>query len=259
MGLAKEQLIYGREPHEFKHPYGFDQPLESWAELVVANGFFDRAGITLLVRRLQEHQLRPAQARAGEGRSRGDLPPASRRGLDEAAREGGRRGAREAAARRRLDVPDDDRVVRPARRSQASQRPARVPAEGHDQRSSCARRGCRQRCRCASRSASKVPAHYDAGSSEVRARLSVPVLSTTPSRSTGSSMTGRSRGKKCSQRWKARGPMNEAYVGSGAAQPLRHEAAAGGGGMTRAVELCQAPGDARGPTRPRRSGPRSSR
>src|SRR5688572_13186322 len=48
MGLNKEQLIYGREPQEFKHPYGFDQPLESWAELVTANGFFDRAGITLL-------------------------------------------------------------------------------------------------------------------------------------------------------------------------------------------------------------------
>ena len=48
MGHDKEQLIYGREPHEFKHPYGFDQPLESWAELVCANGFFDRAGITLL-------------------------------------------------------------------------------------------------------------------------------------------------------------------------------------------------------------------
>lgn len=48
MGLDKEELIYGRAPHEFKHPYGFDQPLESWAELVTANGFFDRAGITLL-------------------------------------------------------------------------------------------------------------------------------------------------------------------------------------------------------------------
>ncbi|MBI4545861.1 MAG: phenylacetate-CoA oxygenase subunit PaaI [Gemmatimonadetes bacterium] len=48
MGLDKEQLLYGREPHEFKHPYGFDQPLENWAEMVVANGFFDRAGFTLL-------------------------------------------------------------------------------------------------------------------------------------------------------------------------------------------------------------------
>ena len=41
-------LIYGRQPHQFKHPYGFDQPLDNWAELVVATGFFDRAGITLL-------------------------------------------------------------------------------------------------------------------------------------------------------------------------------------------------------------------
>ena len=48
LGMSKEELLYEREPHEFKHPYGFDQPLENWAELVVANGFFDRAGITLL-------------------------------------------------------------------------------------------------------------------------------------------------------------------------------------------------------------------
>ena len=48
LGESKEHLVYGREPGEFKHPYGFDQPLENWAELVVANGFFDRAGITLL-------------------------------------------------------------------------------------------------------------------------------------------------------------------------------------------------------------------
>jgi ring-1,2-phenylacetyl-CoA epoxidase subunit PaaA len=48
LGESKEQLVYGRAPHEFKHPYGFDQPLENWAELVVANGLFDRAGITLL-------------------------------------------------------------------------------------------------------------------------------------------------------------------------------------------------------------------
>lgn len=48
IGVSKEHLVYGREPREFKHPYGFDQPLDNWAELVVANGFFDRAGITLL-------------------------------------------------------------------------------------------------------------------------------------------------------------------------------------------------------------------
>jgi len=48
LGVDKTWLIYGRQPHEFKHPYGFDQPLENWAEMVVANGFFDRAGICLL-------------------------------------------------------------------------------------------------------------------------------------------------------------------------------------------------------------------
>lgn len=48
LGESKDHLIYGRAPHEFKHPYGFDQPLDDWAELVVANGFYDRAGITLL-------------------------------------------------------------------------------------------------------------------------------------------------------------------------------------------------------------------
>ena len=42
LGESKERLVYGREPHEFKHPYGFDQPLDNWAELVVANGFFER-------------------------------------------------------------------------------------------------------------------------------------------------------------------------------------------------------------------------
>jgi len=48
LGEDKDYLIYGRKPHEFKNPYGFDQPLDSWLELVVANAFFDRAGITLL-------------------------------------------------------------------------------------------------------------------------------------------------------------------------------------------------------------------
>jgi ring-1,2-phenylacetyl-CoA epoxidase subunit PaaA len=48
MGVSKEELVYEREPHEFKHPYGFDQPLDHWGELVVATAFFDRAGITLL-------------------------------------------------------------------------------------------------------------------------------------------------------------------------------------------------------------------
>ena len=48
LGVNKEQLIYDRRPEEFKYPYAFDVPLASWAELVVANAFYDRAGYTLL-------------------------------------------------------------------------------------------------------------------------------------------------------------------------------------------------------------------
>ena len=48
LGVDREYLLYRREPKKFKHPYGFDQWLDNWAELVVANGLFDRAGITLL-------------------------------------------------------------------------------------------------------------------------------------------------------------------------------------------------------------------
>jgi len=48
LGVSREKLLYDRAPHEFKHPYGFDQPLDSWVELVVANAFYDRAGFTLL-------------------------------------------------------------------------------------------------------------------------------------------------------------------------------------------------------------------
>ncbi|MGH7564303.1 MAG: Phenylacetic acid catabolic protein [Gemmatimonadota bacterium] len=48
LGEDKEQLVFGRAPNEFKNPYGFDQALENWAEMAVANGLFDRAGIVLL-------------------------------------------------------------------------------------------------------------------------------------------------------------------------------------------------------------------
>ena len=48
LGVDKEQLIYERKPEEFKYPYAFDVPLDSWVELVVANAFYDRAGYVLL-------------------------------------------------------------------------------------------------------------------------------------------------------------------------------------------------------------------
>ena len=48
LGVDTEELVYERKPRQFKYPYAFDVPLESFTELVVANGFYDRAGFTLL-------------------------------------------------------------------------------------------------------------------------------------------------------------------------------------------------------------------
>jgi len=48
LGVDVDELVYGRRPHEFKHPYAFDVPLENWSEMIVANAFYDRAGFVLL-------------------------------------------------------------------------------------------------------------------------------------------------------------------------------------------------------------------
>ena len=48
LGEDREDLIYGREPHEFRNTYGFDQHIENFPELVTAHGIFDRAGMVLL-------------------------------------------------------------------------------------------------------------------------------------------------------------------------------------------------------------------
>ncbi len=48
LGVDTEKLIFEREPRNFKYPYAFDVPLDSWIELIVANAFYDRAGYVLL-------------------------------------------------------------------------------------------------------------------------------------------------------------------------------------------------------------------
>jgi len=48
LGVNKDEFVFKRDPQKFKHPYAFDVALESWEELIVANAFYDRAGITLL-------------------------------------------------------------------------------------------------------------------------------------------------------------------------------------------------------------------
>lgn len=48
LGVDMAALIYERDAHEFKYPYAFDIPLDSWAELVIANALYDQAGFVLL-------------------------------------------------------------------------------------------------------------------------------------------------------------------------------------------------------------------
>ena len=48
LGVDMNQLIYEREPEEFKYPYAFDVALDSWYEMVLANALYDQAGFVLL-------------------------------------------------------------------------------------------------------------------------------------------------------------------------------------------------------------------
>ena len=48
LGVDRDWLIYERPAEQWKYPYAFDVPLDTWAELVVANALYDQAGYTLL-------------------------------------------------------------------------------------------------------------------------------------------------------------------------------------------------------------------
>ena len=48
LGVDMDWLVYERPAEEFKYPYAFDVPLNSWVELVCANALYDQAGFTLL-------------------------------------------------------------------------------------------------------------------------------------------------------------------------------------------------------------------
>jgi ring-1,2-phenylacetyl-CoA epoxidase subunit PaaA len=48
LGVDMDWLIYERPAVQFKYPYAFDVPLDSWVELVCANALYDQAGFVLL-------------------------------------------------------------------------------------------------------------------------------------------------------------------------------------------------------------------
>ncbi|MGZ4195493.1 MAG: Phenylacetic acid catabolic protein [Solirubrobacteraceae bacterium] len=48
LGVDTDWLVYERPATQFKYPYAFDIPLNSWVELVCANALYDQAGFVLL-------------------------------------------------------------------------------------------------------------------------------------------------------------------------------------------------------------------
>ncbi len=48
LGVDTDWLVYERPAEQFKYPYAFDVPLDSWVELVCANALYDQAGFVLL-------------------------------------------------------------------------------------------------------------------------------------------------------------------------------------------------------------------
>jgi ring-1,2-phenylacetyl-CoA epoxidase subunit PaaA len=48
LGEDADHLVYGRAPHEFKHPYAMDMPYDTFAEVALVGAFMDRAGYVLL-------------------------------------------------------------------------------------------------------------------------------------------------------------------------------------------------------------------
>jgi ring-1,2-phenylacetyl-CoA epoxidase subunit PaaA len=48
LGVDTDWLVYERPAEQFKYPYAFDIPLNSWVELVCANALYDQAGFVLL-------------------------------------------------------------------------------------------------------------------------------------------------------------------------------------------------------------------
>ena len=101
LGVDMPALIYEREAKAFKYPYAFDVPLDSWYEMVLANALYDQAGFVLLSDVHQHSTFGPVEARAGQGRQGGDLPPAPRAHVGEEARR--RPGRQEAKLQASLD------------------------------------------------------------------------------------------------------------------------------------------------------------
>ena len=210
LGVDTDALIYEREPSDFRYPYAFDVPLENWSEMVVANGFYDRAGFVLLSDIFQHTSYGPWK-RALVKVDREEtfhLRHGERWMKTLAAR---RRDARRAPVGGRLDVPDDARVVRAAGPPQAAPGADRLRPEGQDERRAEAGVDVDRRA--------VLRVDRDRRSGSLRLRADASTSSTAPSRSSSTSdekrwltEEGEITWDEVLERWRRRGPANEELV-----------------------------------------------
>ncbi|MFQ5689129.1 MAG: Phenylacetic acid catabolic protein [Gemmatimonadota bacterium] len=211
LGVDRHWLLYERPPNKFKHPYGFDQPLENWAELVTANGLYDRAGITLLGdvhRNTSYGPLKRGLAKVGMEENfhlrHGEV---WMRRLSEAG------GEAKEKVQRTLDwmfpmgvewfgMPDD-------RKRHNAQLDFKLKGMTNDQLRQTWLKAVVPLCE---EIGLKVPAHVNPETEEVELEYELPCQYDPDERRWlfGETITW----EQVFERWKARGPMNEPYVES---------------------------------------------
>ena len=211
LGVDRRWLLYEREPAHFKHPYGFDQPLMNWAELVSANALYDRAGITLLGdvhRNTSYGPLKRGLVKVGLEENfhlrHGEV------WIRRFAEAG---GAAKEAVQRTLDwmfpmgvewfgMPDD-------RKRHNAQLDFRLKAMTNDQLRQTWLKAVVPLCE---ELGYDVPARYDPDTDEVELTYELPCQYDPDARRWlfDETLTW----KQVFERWKARGPMNERYVES---------------------------------------------
>ena len=209
LGVDMNRLIYEREPAAFKYPYAFDVPLDSWAELVLANALYDQAGFVLLSDVHRVEHVRAVEARARQGRQGGDLPPAPRPHVgQEAVRRPGRQ-KRQVQAAAGLDVHPHARVVRAARtsaRRHGIQLEYGFKGKSNDELRQDVDGGGRA---VHGRGRHRRPRPLRRGGRALGHRLPVPGARSTPRRKTWLLDDGPISWDEVMVRWKGRGPMNE--------------------------------------------------
>ena len=132
LGVDMDWLIYERPAEQFKYPYAFDVPLNSWVELVCANALYDQAGFVLLSDVYESSTFGPGSGRWPRStRRRHSTCATAAPGARSSPRP---RGKGRGPGGGRLDVHPHARVVRAARRAQAALRAARLRLQGQVQR-----------------------------------------------------------------------------------------------------------------------------